>query len=116
MCLDPDKMDNNGNCQYCDTYRGFWATGLSLNKEGRVTGNICTYDILTDMTRTPSWILGVFGFIFIFLVAVIFGIVICCCISRKAIVPTNLTFSKHRLEHDLLPQNPQADHEMNLVE
>ena len=116
MCADPSKIDLNGNCQFCDTYRGFWATGLSLNKEGRVTGNICEYDRITDMTRTPHWILGAFGFLVIFVGVVFISIFICCYISKKAVVPSNLTFSRNHLEADLAPTNQEGDQEMNLVE
>lgn len=87
---------------------------MSLNKEGKVTGNICEYDRLTDMTRTPHWILGALGFIVIFVGMVIIGIFICCYISYRAVVPSNL-YSKPSLQHDLDPQNPEVDQELNLV-
>jgi hypothetical protein len=83
-CKDPNRIDANGNCVACDVLRGYWATGLSLDATGRVSGNICSYQRLTDLTRDPHWIYVVFAFMNIFVAVTIIGIVVCVILTCRA--------------------------------
>jgi uncharacterized protein YuzE len=109
MCIDPQNLDKNGNCVECDNIRGNWATGLSLDENGEVIGNICEYKRNTDQLRVLWWVESVLSIMITFGIAAFVIMVVCCYISFKTAKPPKeaprVAADDNGLEEDLMIQS-----------